>query len=460
MQHNGNAIQLVPPPPLGFPSFQLVHSLAKGIIEDLNKVEAELRQNTGVSLVIKQFEGPSPAQDDSSTITAHPVASNGCLGCKNKKLKNDGRQPDCRHGSGPTYSLHHDIGKSSSPFISNPGIHDSNTNSSGSSNNNVPSLYDTILSQQSRPRPSISQYGHFMGETSYYSSSLSYSPLQQEKMQLDLITRSPFALSTPIQPPHLTLDTQLHLIDVYYAHIHPYLPLINKQDLIQELNHCNNGQPSFLSPLFFYALFARSAPFSTEPHRLCNTNSNNNIRTDYSPPTPNRQTIESFATHCLQYANQLRDTYLHQPRISTVIALLLMAVHLEQSKQHIEFSRIWIWSGEAFRMILDLGLHRYNSFSKVPTPVPPPTVASRTDSSFSSSSSSSSSSSPLTSSSSSSSSSPSLYDPTENAEPTTSALNNSVYEQFGIRTFWAAFVIDRTISLIYGRPFTLEEKDM
>jgi hypothetical protein len=129
-----------------------------------------------------------------------------------------------------------------------------------------------------------------------------------------------------------------------------------------------------------------------------------------------------------------------------------MAVHLEQSKQHIEFSRIWIWAGEAFRMILDLGLHRYNSFSKV-SPLVPPTISSRT--------ASSSSSSPLTSSSSSSSSSSlSLYDPTENADPTTSALDNSVYEQFGIRTFWAAFVIDRTISLIYGRPFTLEEKDM
>ncbi|KAI8334019.1 fungal-specific transcription factor domain-containing protein [Chlamydoabsidia padenii] len=421
MQHNGNAIQLVPPPPLGFPSLQLVQSLAKGIIEDLNKVEAELRQNTGVSLVIKQFEKPGFGQDETSSLVATPSTSsttksifiNDYSGCKTKKQKNDGRLHECKHDTSTLAGSHLDMNSTSNTVIPD-------------NNNNVLSLYEMVLSQQTRPRTYISQHGHFMGETSYYSNSLSYSPLQQDKMQLDLVTRSLYALSTPIPPPQLTLDTQLHLIDVYYTHIHPHLPLINRQDLLLELDRCNLGQPSYLSPLFFYALFARSAPFSNEPHRFID-----NSNTD--------QTIDSFATRCLQYANQLRDTYLHQPRISTVFALLLMALHLEQSRRHEEFSRVWIWAGEAFRMILDLGLHRYNSFTNISSP--PIKTGSST-------------SSPLTSSSSSSS----LCDPMDSAELAT--IEHNACEQFGIRTFWAAFVFDRSLSLVYGRPFTLEERDI
>ncbi|KAL0079775.1 fungal-specific transcription factor [Phycomyces blakesleeanus] len=58
--HPDNSLQVnfISPPPLGFPSSQLVQSLAKDILNDLSMVEAEIRQNTGASLVIKQFVTP------------------------------------------------------------------------------------------------------------------------------------------------------------------------------------------------------------------------------------------------------------------------------------------------------------------------------------------------------------------------------------------------------------------
>ncbi|CAO3587270.1 unnamed protein product [Absidia cylindrospora] len=436
MQHNGNAIQLVPPPPLGFPLFQLVQSLAKGIIENLNKVEAELRQNTGVSLVIKQFEKPSQSHDELSPSSMATKSNlTDCPLCKNKKPRNDGKVPECRHAIGtPPNGLQQDLDKVS-PTIS----HSSTTPTTAAvDTNNNQQVHDMILSQQTRPRPAINQYGHFMGETSFYCSLSSHLPLEQEKTHLDLVMRSPFALSTPVQPPHLTWESQLHLIDVYYTHIHPHLPLINKHDLLLELNHCNQGEPSFLSPLFFYALFARAAPFSSEPYLFINALDTNNMTVN--------QAVDVFATSCLQYANQLRDAYLHQPCPSTVVALLLMAGHLEQSKQHKEFSRVWMWAGEAFRMILDLGLHRYNSFSDLSYSSSSPSTSKKTGSSS------------LCNTTASSSSMESAEFATSPSSTTT--MENSTFQQFGIRTFWAAFVTDRSLSLIYGRPFTLEEKDI
>ncbi|KAI8084808.1 fungal-specific transcription factor domain-containing protein [Halteromyces radiatus] len=374
MQHNGNAIQLVPPPPLGFPSFQLVQSLAKSIQESLSKMEAELRQNTGVALIIKQFEKPTRPQDSS---------------------------------------------------LNNNDNH-STSSTSPTTPDNTQQFYETILSQHARPRPVINRYGHFMGETSYYCSLSSYMP----RKYFDLLQQPSFSLLAPIAPPQLTNEDQMHLIEVYFTHIHPHLPLINKHDLLLELDHCNKGEPSYLSPMFFYALFARSAPFSTEPQRFIQPSSG--------------QTIDSFSIHCLQYANQFRDAYIQQPRTSTVMALLFMAVYLEQRKQPKDFSRIWIWTGEAFRMILDLGLHRLNSFHDC--------SSSRLTTSTASAASPTAS---LPTTLCNSMASPNWTEHTEH-----STLANTVFGQFEIRTFWAAFVIDRSMSLTCGRPFTLEEKDI
>ncbi|KAI8090483.1 hypothetical protein BDF21DRAFT_190960 [Thamnidium elegans] len=76
-----------------------------------------------------------------------------------------------------------------------------------------------------------------------------------------------------------------------------------------------------------------------------------------------------------------------------------MANHLEQTKLPQNLTRSWLWAGEAFRIALDLGIHRASVCEK-----------------------------------------------------------NSPGGQLCIRTFWLAYITDCTISMTYGRPSATEEK--
>ncbi|KAI8967267.1 fungal-specific transcription factor domain-containing protein [Mycotypha africana] len=68
-------------------------------------------------------------------------------------------------------------------------------------------------------------------------------------------------------------------------------------------------------------------------------------------------------------ARRLVDDFLDTPRISTVIALLYMALydcdHIPASGSRIRSSRAWLYSGMAIRMCFELGLHTANYSSQM-----------------------------------------------------------------------------------------------
>ncbi|KAG0170314.1 hypothetical protein DFQ28_002261 [Apophysomyces sp. BC1034] len=371
-------MEFASPPPLAFASFPLVQTLAKDIVENLTNVEADIRQNTGASLVIKQFEGPSSGD--------RKKKANACLNCKTKKVACDGDQPCCRckdasqdcqypHGYKPMattnkYSIDASETDPVNSTADTPVIFTSSPRSL--SPPSPPSLRRDLQQQM----PGMDSWGHFMGETSLYCATVSTARTHN----------APFPTVSVIPPPILSLDDQSHLVDVFYHHVNHYFPLVNKSYMKEQLYECYHNKPSYFSPLFFYALFARSIGFTDQPQRFTN----------------NEETLASLADAFIAHASNLHNAYLDQPHISTVLALILMANHLELGKSHQGFTRAWIWAGLAFRMGQDMGLHRQCNISNPDDP----------------------------------------------------------HEQLSIRVFWTAFITDRTMSMVCGRPFVFDEKDI
>ncbi|KAI8064296.1 fungal-specific transcription factor domain-containing protein [Gilbertella persicaria] len=223
-------------------------------------------------------------------------------------------------------------------------------------------------------KPGLLHSGHYTGETSF----CRYLKSQNQSLEED---QFPTFSSIPTVP-HITLADKHYLIDVYYDNLSPFYPIINKADILQQLDLVQKGHSSYLSPLFFYALFARAAHVETTRKM-----------------TADNTSFYDLGVACLEYASALVHCYKDKPRISTVLALVIMTNHLEQEKRHQDLTRTWLWAGDAFRMALDLGIHR--AFIS------------------------------------------------DEADPS---------GQLCIRTFWLAYIADCTISMTYGRPSATEEK--
>ncbi|ORX61720.1 hypothetical protein DM01DRAFT_1404471 [Hesseltinella vesiculosa] len=367
--HRGNTLQLVPPPPLGYPSLPLLQTLAKTIQDKLNKIETHLRQTNKV--VFKQVY-PSQSGDRLPTACSH---------CKQRKHKCNGSSPRCLRDSDEAHLT-------SSSSVSSDGMDAS------------------LKSADTRAVTLHSRHG-FLGESAVYEHCppASFYP---DKIPFPQLLQAASPSPSSCLPSQLALRDRQHLIDVFYQHVHPRWPLLNKQDMLLDMDLCFSAQPSFLSPLFFDTLFALALPFTSEPHRFI---------------SPSDASLYPLLHHWIAHALRRRDDYLGMPCVSTVMALLFLALAMQQLHHPPYQSRIWIVAGEAFRMTIDLGLHRYRSLFNASSIL---------------------SSSVLTMEPS----------PTEDNE------NDTVYKQFAIRVFWSAFILDRTMSLTRGRPFTLEERDI
>ncbi|KAI8888614.1 hypothetical protein K501DRAFT_18319 [Backusella circina FSU 941] len=167
-------------------------------------------------------------------------------------------------------------------------------------------------------------------------------------------------------------DLSEHLIILYFTHFYPFLPLFFKRQLY-------SIDP--IAPLLLNAIYAIASRISPDPR----------VRSD---PASASTAGDVF----FDRAERLLDESYDQPSISTVQALLLLSIH-----QHgaMKSARAWLYSGMAFRMAQDLGLHRNCDHWNIPP------------------------------------------DECERRK----------------RVFWCCFIVDRLSSAMYGRATTFEPKD-
>lgn len=111
-----------------------------------------------------------------------------------------------------------------------------------------------------------------------------------------------------------------------------------------------------------------------------------------------RKTRQSF---CMRQALAFRQKYDGYACVSSIIALLMLSTFMERTKMHPYTNYSWALAGEAFTMVQYLGLHRMCNVSP-----------------------------------------------------------NPADQELASRVFWLAFVCDRVLCVVTGRPFTFDEKDM
>lgn len=172
-------------------------------------------------------------------------------------------------------------------------------------------------------------------------------------------------------------DLSLHLIRLYFKHFYPVLPLFYKKHLTSSMDPVSQD----ISPLLLNAIYAVASRMSPDVR----------VRTD-----PNLS--DTAGDIFFERAKCLLDDYYDVPRISTVQALLLLASHQQGAMRT---PRAWLYSGMAFRMAQDLGLHRNCDHWNIP------------------------------------------QDERERRK----------------RVFWCCFIVDRLLSATFGRASVFEERD-
>ncbi|CAG8657127.1 20217_t:CDS:2 [Gigaspora margarita] len=128
-----------------------------------------------------------------------------------------------------------------------------------------------------------------------------------------------------------------HLIALYFANVHPYVPILNKNDFIRRLNDKSNP----ISPLLFYSVLAMGAKFSDDPI----------VRLDPMKP-------ETAGYIYFNRAKDLLDDYFDAPRLSTLQAQLLLLKFQEGVRRSGFFFRSWLYFGVILRMAQELDLEK------------------------------------------------------------------------------------------------------
>ncbi|KAI7906404.1 uncharacterized protein BX663DRAFT_483150 [Cokeromyces recurvatus] len=359
------------PPPLPFPSLQSLKTIAIDIL----KLQRSL---TTPEVEFRFFE---PEEKKLYKTEQKKPNNKACEVCKKKKIRCDiNAFPNEKCTRTNCQCLHHhhqeeEIKQEEEEQVNQLLIE---TYYSSSSTQHL-KLNKSIPSTTVFRKPGLLSSCHYTGETSF----CGYLPVVDQPPVIKQESDFPDFQPVPKRP-ILSIEDQYYLIDVYYENMNPFYPLINKQDLLKQLECITKKEDSYLSPLFFYALFARASHLET----------NRKVVT-----SDNKQTLLELGTDCMNYVSALVDCYTDKPRVSTVLALIIMINHLEQAKLYQHLTKCWLWAGKAFKMALDLGIHR----------------ASICD-------------------------------------------EKSSFGQLCIRTFWLAYITDCTISMTYGRPSSTEEK--
>jgi hypothetical protein len=153
--------------------------------------------------------------------------------------------------------------------------------------------------------------------------------------------------TAPIDMP--SRPTQEHLIGVFFDECYHILPTLSRSMFYDQLK----VKGPLVTPLLLNIIYAHAAKRVNNP----------SFRSERNNPSTQGDLFYNRA-------RRLVDDFLDVPRISTVIALLYMALydcdHIPQSgATRVRSSRAWMYSGMAIRMCFELGLHTANYSSQM-----------------------------------------------------------------------------------------------
>ncbi|KAI8382278.1 fungal-specific transcription factor domain-containing protein [Blakeslea trispora] len=186
-------------------------------------------------------------------------------------------------------------------------------------------------------------------------------------------------------PEHLMTSRQFMtevqgLTDVYFEHVHKYMPMIHKPSFLKQMHSITNA-PSLLLLLSMCSVASRwvhtgqqdlyhqynhhSYPSSHHsPHvsnpataQLSSSSSSSSPLDRRSSPASTTSTIPGH--HYYLRALDILDEYLDAPRLSTVQALLLLVKYQESAPRAGYFHRAYTYLGMAVNMCNDLGLSQF-----------------------------------------------------------------------------------------------------
>ncbi|KAI0452842.1 fungal-specific transcription factor domain-containing protein [Xylaria acuta] len=131
-------------------------------------------------------------------------------------------------------------------------------------------------------------------------------------------------------PPELMPDEDAirHYFDLYFTHVHPYVPVLNKS----QLYHQWNTNPESISPLLLEAIFAVAERLADEPAQ-------------------GQQWIALASKHA--------DSFMDVPRLSTLQALLIILKAREAVPKRGYYYRSWMSIVHCVAMARDLGLDEH-----------------------------------------------------------------------------------------------------
>jgi hypothetical protein len=154
-----------------------------------------------------------------------------------------------------------------------------------------------------------------------------------------IITTHVTTLTEAPIPEHLVssrsiITDVLPLTEIYFDHVHKYVPMIHKPTFLKQMNSVTNPPSRFL----LYAMCAVASRWS--PDHIASANNH---------------TIPPGYTY-YQRALELIDDFIDAPRLATVQALILLVKYQEYFQRPGYFHRSHMYLGMAVRMSMDLGL--------------------------------------------------------------------------------------------------------
>ncbi|RDW87690.1 hypothetical protein BP5796_03384 [Coleophoma crateriformis] len=140
-------------------------------------------------------------------------------------------------------------------------------------------------------------------------------------------------------PPELMPDeeTVLQYFDMYFANVHPYVPVLNKTSFYQQW-HTNRES---ISPLVLEAIFAISGRLADEPAQ---------------------------GHQWLALASKHADSFMDIPRLSTLQAMLIVLKARESAPKRGYYYRSWMTVVQCVAMAKDLGLDEHYEDHKAGKP--------------------------------------------------------------------------------------------